>query len=101
MNLLDPLRQAKCLHDTSRSFRREVKEGHTHTTVFCDDCNSLLFSKTSDADTGGGVVVSFSDGLYETLYTRKGRTRLLTAIFESEGISVPKSWAWAAEEEES
>lgn len=96
MKLLDALREVKCLHDTSRSFRREVKESLTLTTVFCDDCNSLLFSNTSDS---GVVTVSYSDGVYETLYTRKGRTRLLAAIFEAEGIPVPKSWTTEHEEE--
>lgn len=71
-NPIDTMKRAECIHGTYTATRSADGVTSRH----CDLC---------------GACLDF-DEVYVLLYTRIGRTRLLAAFLEREGIAIPAAW---------
>ena len=59
----------------------------------CKNCGCLFKEEKIDTDTGNSEIL-YMDYLYEVLYTRKGRSKLLKYLLQSIGVNrLPKCWS--------
>ncbi len=81
----------ECIHDREHKFFQEYKIATKTTEVRCDDCGTILYTRTIDLMTMKSTT-EIEDEVYETLYTSKGRLKLVTEYLNELNWPIPELW---------
>jgi hypothetical protein len=80
-----------CIHDGLRQYT-ETKDGdRLHLEVRCDCCGTSLYSRVHDLVTNT-IIRHIHNDIYELLYMRKGRLKLVIEALKNRGWPVPNIW---------
>lgn len=78
----------RCVHDEVHT-TEWLRGKTTRSETVCSGCGHLLY--TLEGLPGSRTTV-YHDELYEALYTRVGRLKLIMALLEARGWPVPAAW---------
>lgn len=97
----DPIKAlstAKCIHGIDHtSTLIKMNGGKRVTEVSCSICQVMLYSCEFDPVTLERKRF-YHDEVYELLYTRRGRLRLLMRLMKDRGLTIPGCWEYTLED---
>jgi len=81
----------ECIHDGERSTMQSYHAPIQWRHVRCVECGVLLWTERLNTYTHERSETT-EDFVYELLYTKKGRTRILLAALLDSGWPIPEHW---------
>ena len=82
-----------CVHDGDSRFEQRERDGVgvRETKQWCCQCDALLSIVYHDV-IGGALWTEYHDEVYELLYTKAGRARIVRVALEEMGMPEPCFW---------